>query len=884
MPAGVKANVLPDGSVFDALLGISEETVKQFPAGFIAAQIAGQIGPAFSSLATLQADLSWPAGILAVVFGEGAYDGLYVKTGASGTGSWDYYGEAPLTAAQYAALTSQTAQAAAETAKAGAETARTQAELAALAAGAPLYDTVANGLAGTTDGDLFMVSTAPGMQVYRNDTGLGTLLGWVGEILFDDLTALKTSPTLFTEDTLLRTKKEGYCYKVAAALAEDHHWTNEGNTKLYVLRTPDGTVYTEAFNISPGVDESAKFAAALALAENGTLVVNYHVAPFIGGDLFSSDNTKIVFQRGTQYLVKDGGSRGLHIQGKNIHVWAYGAAIGGVGTANSHRVYFNANVNSIAENCSVRGLEAIGAGNTGDDCFYVGGDVANGYRPKDIKLIDCIGNGDGVARNCISIVAVDWLLVDNCDFFDPDIAPGLGIGIEANMFMPDGSSAIRGVLIRRTLVHDCPNNAGIGFIFGSDVTIEKCRIWGCVKGIIAGAGGAQFNSGIYRPGDRLGIGAFDTVDGWITVTTGTAGVDKLTDDLGIVVGMLAAKNTAAGASWPAEYSLTRYIITEIDATQAKFKLGVAPGVGVVTPSTTGTGTLSLDPEVSELDLIIYGRAGNNDKLTVKKCWISGNTANVNHAEVEIGTSRDIEFERNQVEADGYGVTFPYSTIVRVTGGGIRQKPGKTIGRGLTLSGGFDHIVRGPYIEGFAGDGLSSSGGNGSLFDGFEIANCGHAGGKVINITNHKRSKYRDITMRNDAAHQPSQGAVFGAGCDRCIAEGLIAEGVSGSNADSLVGGRDAVRFVECVQFDGEVWGEKAEAYTMPALAVDAVDEMTITVPGVLAEDFVHASFSGTQVTVTAIATNGTVHVLSHNKSGGALAETAGTMRVKVMAR
>ena len=44
----------------------------------------------------------------------------------------------------------------------------------ALVAGSNTYASVAAGLAGTTDGEAFFVSTGPGLQVYRNDTGAGT--------------------------------------------------------------------------------------------------------------------------------------------------------------------------------------------------------------------------------------------------------------------------------------------------------------------------------------------------------------------------------------------------------------------------------------------------------------------------------------------------------------------------------------------------------------------------------------------------------------------------------------------------------------------------------------------------------------------------------------
>lgn len=66
-------------------------------------------------------------------------------------------------------------------AAASAELARTQAELAAIAAGAPIYESIATGLAGTVNGDIFLVIDEPGLKAYRNDAGAATFLGKIGE-------------------------------------------------------------------------------------------------------------------------------------------------------------------------------------------------------------------------------------------------------------------------------------------------------------------------------------------------------------------------------------------------------------------------------------------------------------------------------------------------------------------------------------------------------------------------------------------------------------------------------------------------------------------------------------------------------------------------------
>jgi len=105
----------------------------------------------------------------------------------------------------------QAAETGAQAAESSAETARTQAELAATAAGATLYDSIASGLSGTSDGDVFLVATTPGVQVYRNDAGSETPLGWLGEVLFDDVSALLADTgSNYAAGKIIRTRKKGF--------------------------------------------------------------------------------------------------------------------------------------------------------------------------------------------------------------------------------------------------------------------------------------------------------------------------------------------------------------------------------------------------------------------------------------------------------------------------------------------------------------------------------------------------------------------------------------------------------------------------------------------------------------------------------------------------
>lgn len=147
--------------------------------------------------------------------------------------------------------------------------ARTQAELAAVAAGAEIYASVGAGLAGTSDGDVFLVSTAPGIQVYENDTGSDTFLGWFGEVLYDDVAAVLASTEAgFAIGTNLRTREGGHGYKVAASGASDHHLTTVGGVKLYVTPSASGSVDIRAFGAT-GNSVDDQDAAAQAAQNSG---------------------------------------------------------------------------------------------------------------------------------------------------------------------------------------------------------------------------------------------------------------------------------------------------------------------------------------------------------------------------------------------------------------------------------------------------------------------------------------------------------------------------------------------------------------------------------------------------------------------------------------
>ncbi|MFN3833723.1 MAG: hypothetical protein ACK4SQ_15975 [Allorhizobium sp.] len=159
-----------------------------------------------------------------------------------------------------AALASQGAAAASQTA---ASVSATQAALNAIASGSTLYDTEANGRAASTNGQVFRVAVAPGVQAWRRDSaGASTFLGWIGEVIFNDVASLLSSSFSGLETgQIVRTRREGYVYTVAASGASDHDVTTAGSVKLYVNRFADDYVTLEMFGArgDNATDDTAAF-------------------------------------------------------------------------------------------------------------------------------------------------------------------------------------------------------------------------------------------------------------------------------------------------------------------------------------------------------------------------------------------------------------------------------------------------------------------------------------------------------------------------------------------------------------------------------------------------------------------------------------------------
>jgi len=165
--------------------------------------------------------------------------------------------------------------------------------------GSNIFDSVANGLAGTSDGETFTVVIAPGRQFYRNDLGVATFLGWIGDLLFDTATDVMASTETFPEGSFLGTKSGNYTYLVRPATATDHHISTAGGVKLDVIPT-SGAVHVQAFGaIGDGVtDDTSAIQAAIdagvsTVTPVGKVVFNGCCTYLVTDELVVSDTLHI---------------------------------------------------------------------------------------------------------------------------------------------------------------------------------------------------------------------------------------------------------------------------------------------------------------------------------------------------------------------------------------------------------------------------------------------------------------------------------------------------------------------------------------------------------------------------------------------------------------
>jgi parallel beta-helix repeat protein len=542
------------------------------------------------------------------------------------------------------------------------------------------------------------------------------------------------------------------------------------------------------------IDTTAIY-AAVAAAAGKTLY--FPKGTYLTDRIIPVADTFIFLEPGVNIVAISGGSRCFQIQQPDVHIWGYGAKTTMDGSQSSHNIY----ILQGADRCSVRGLWADGSGGGGDDCFYIGGNPAANNVSKNISIIDCKGTNPG--RNVISVVAVHGCLIEGCDLSGAVTnSPQAGIDVEANLYMANGQSAIMQCVIRRNRVYN-NDNTGIIVVFGSEVIIEENEVFNNAGGGIASAaGGTQFDDPVYRTGDRLGVSNFDLATGFMTVTSGTAGVDRLTDDLGINVGMWLVKQTASGAVWPANVTDTRYQIVDIDATQSKIKIGVAFGWQEVSSfPDAGSGTLSINPVLAARGWGVYGREGNNDNIIVRNNFVHDNTGG--QGAISMGTSARVLVEGNIVRGSTTGISANYNYDLVVKDNSVTADGVTTTQRGINLS--TSNFVRtdGNTVVGFPLQGLVAAGSYGVSLGRDFIRNCGTNASRAVEVSGLLYGEVRSVCY-NDNNH-PSTYGIYLNNCSYVVVNNAVARNSGTNNANSLFStgtGSATNKFINCIQYDG----------------------------------------------------------------------------------
>ena len=251
----------------------------------------------------------------------------------------------------------------------------------------------------------------------------------------------------------------------------------------------------------------------------------------------------------------------------------------------------------------IEGLEAWGTMTT-KDAFYVGGDPASNNVPKGVELVDCVADGRGLARNALSIVAGHGTIVRRGAYKRAGFAPGMGIDLEANMWMANGEPAVKDTRIVAAEVFDNPNNAGVGSTFATDMRVENCTIYGNRYGI--------FHSGgkLIKESERFQVESFDPDMGWIFLTEALPG--------DIVPGMLVNRSNG---NWPQEY----WGSATFDRGEP-YRLGsiAEDRRALILANDAGQPIRPSTETADDLHLWVYGRPEATGKVQILNNHVSGN--------------------------------------------------------------------------------------------------------------------------------------------------------------------------------------------------------------------------------------------------------------------
>ncbi len=399
----------------------------------------------------------------------------------------------------------------------------------------------------------------------------------------------------------------------------------------------------------------------------------------------------------------------------DAHVYANGARLVGQSGIRGSTVRFIG-----ATRCTLHDAWIDSSGSNIHDGAYFGTDtnVSPHYPATDCAIYR--GRITDAQRNGVSLVGANRCLIDGVEISGTTGAPGRGVDVEAN----NHDDVVAENIIRNCWVHD-NENAGIGVSFGWRTWIENNLCEGNDRGISVASGANTRNEDFYRPNiDVMGVSAFDTVNGWITV-----GGDLELLPIGLNV-QIAAPN---GHDLPSGMVTTAYAVCEHQGTD-QIRIGISPENNVETSwGDAGNGTGNADPNLSDYRMNVYGGEGQSDDSVV----INNRCFNNVREGIYAALLGSIRIEGNELRNNVTGATEIHQIQVLychkpiVIHNQIVCDYDTDTSRGITISRAYGAIVYGNEIRGTGQCGIMISGSSYTRLTDNLVQNTGKAGGSPL---------------------------------------------------------------------------------------------------------------------------------------------------------
>lgn len=584
---------------------------------------------------------------------------------------------------------------------------------------------------------------------------------------------------------------------------------DQGDGGVYISPTTDKTglsgawerVHTDKkinvlwYGIPDGTTDYTKVStAASKAAQGGILHFPYHENTYITNNIRLRDNTTLQLDAGVVLEVPPSGIWALSISGDKVNVNAYGAKILMRRTpqqSNKHAVFVNN-----ATNCSIKGLTVEGSGSGEGDCIYIGGDSHIGLVSKNVLLEDC--EVFSASRNNISVVSCHGYTIRRCIIRNSiGNVLGHGIDLEANGYLPDGSSAVTDGLIEHCHVYENAKS-GVYVSFADGVVIRANKVYSNgVTGIGMGAGGVQFNTGIYRKGDVLAITAINVDTGLITCTTS----ENLRTDFGLEEGMMVVFGKRGSGVRPDNVDLLGLFIKEISADNKSFTLSKYSG-GEAYTSYTGVvkGNLTDNPDTSDLYFKVF-KEGQSSNAEIVDNEVYGNLGASNF-EIRAESCVNVNIANNRVKAAASGILTQYARGVTIQGNKVRSEGSNSIyGIQARVCGELSTFSN--NISDFGHQGIIVTGAYNNSFLNDVVKNCGLKSSRIVGFTTCGMLVIK-LTATNSKSNRTTYGLAL-TNVNNSVVTNCVLYGAGNSNAQAIhevdcVGNR----FVDNILFDGSV--------------------------------------------------------------------------------